>query len=143
MKADEVIRKVYEAGVVGAGGAGFPTHVKLQARKIDTYLINGAECEPLLAGDQYLMREKAAFLQNAAETVRGALGAERALFVIKKKHVAERQALEAAGAAVAVMGDYYPAGDEVILIEEVTGRIVPEGGLPLAVGVVVNNVETL
>lgn len=143
MKADEVIRKVYEAGVVGAGGAGFPTHVKLQARKIDTYLINGAECEPLLAGDQYLMREKAAFLQNAAETVRGALGAERALFVIKKKHVAERQALEVAGAAVAVMGDYYPAGDEVILIEEVTGRIVPEGGLPLAVGVVVNNVETL
>lgn len=143
MQADEVIRKVYEAGVVGAGGAGFPTHVKLRARNIDTYLVNGAECEPLLAGDQYLMREKAAGLVAAAGAVAEALGAERALFVLKKKYVAEKSALEAAGGCVAVVGDYYPAGDEIILIEEVTGRIVPEGDLPLSVGVVVNNVETL
>ena len=143
MNASELCAKVFEAGVVGAGGAGFPTHVKLKARDIDTYLINAAECEPLLSGDCHLMRTEARRLVAAAEAVTEALGAERALFVLKKKYVAERAALEAAGGSVFVVGDYYPAGDEIIMIQEVTGRTVPEGGLPLKVGVVVNNVETL
>ena len=143
MNAAELAGKVREFGVVGAGGAGFPTHVKLAAKDIDTYLINGAECEPLLEGDQYLMKHETALLAEAGKAVAEAMGAKRLVFGLKKKYVEEKKALEAAGVEVVAVGDYYPLGDEVILIKEVTGRIVPEGGLPLQVGVVVSNVETL
>lgn len=143
MNAAELAGKIREAGVVGAGGAGFPTHVKLAAKDIDTYLINGAECEPLLEGDQYLMKQETALLAEAGRAVAEALGAKRLVFGLKKKYVEEKKVLEAAGVEVVAVGDYYPLGDEVILIKEVTGRMVPEGGLPLQVGVVVSNVETL
>ena len=74
MDRGELARRVFEAGVVGAGGAGFPTHVKLAAEGIDTYLINGAECEPLLTVDQHLMEAEAPRLvQAAAAKVRQAL----------------------------------------------------------------------
>ncbi len=143
MNAAELVDKVREYGVVGAGGAGFPAHVKLAAEGIDTYLINGAECEPLLEGDQHLMKHEVSLLAEAGRAVAEALGAKRFVFGLKKKYVEEKKVLEAAGIEVVCVGDYYPLGDEVILIKEVTGRIVPEGGLPLQVGVVVSNVETL
>lgn len=143
MNAAELVAKVRESGVVGAGGAGFPAHVKLGAENIDTYLINGAECEPLLEGDQYLMKQEAVLLVEAGKAVAEALGGARLVFGLKKKYVEEKKALEQAGGEVVAVGDYYPLGDEVILIKEVTGRIVPEAGLPLQVGVVVSNVETL
>ena len=69
MERGELARRVFEAGVVGAGGAGFPTHVKLAAEGIDTYLINGAECEPLLTVDQHLMEAEAPRLVRAAASV--------------------------------------------------------------------------
>ncbi|HCL79274.1 MAG TPA: proton-conducting membrane transporter [Synergistaceae bacterium] len=142
MRKEELIRTVFDAGIVGAGGAGFPTHRKFTAEGIDTYLINGIECEPLLEGDCYMMAHKADSLVRAARAVEEALGA-KTVFCLKAKHDEAVQALRSAGAEVIACKDYYPLGDEVIMIYEALGRIVPEGGLPLDVGVVVNNVETL
>lgn len=143
MDREELVRKVFEAGVVGAGGAGFPTHAKLRAEGIDTYLINAVECEPLLEGDKVLLRTEAENLVGTARIVAEAMGAGRAAFVIKEPYVKEIGHIRAAGGEVLTIGNYYPAGDEVILIQDVLGRTVPEAGLPLNVGVVVSNVETL
>ncbi len=143
MTALDLVNKAFAAGVVGAGGAGFPTHVKLSADGIHTYLINGAECEPLLRNNMALFDEKTPFLVETARKVGAILGAEKVLFCVKRKHVSQIDNLKLAGAEVFEMDDYYPAGDEIILIQEATGLTVPEGGLPLQVGVVVNNVETL
>lgn len=140
-----LIEQVRQAGVVGAGGGGFPTHVKL-AGKADTVIANGAECEPLLHKDAAVME------RQAAEMVRGillsmeAVGAAVGVVGIKEKNKHAVAAVEAAckGTAVRVqlLGDYYPAGDEYDLVYEVTGRLIPPGGIPLNVGVVVCNVET-
>lgn len=143
MEQSELIQLVHDAGVVGAGGAGFPTDVKFKAQGIDTYIVNGAECEPLLLVDQYLMAEEAERLHRAGLTVAGALGAGRVVFALKGKYKKAIEALEAVGAEVFKLGSYYPVGDEILLIQEVTGRTVPETRLPLEVGVLVNNVETL
>ena len=142
MNKKTLIRKVFDAGVVGAGGAGFPTHVKLGATGADTYLINGAECEPLLDADCHLMTTMAKELVDAGRITAEALGA-RLLFGVKAKHAEAVDALRSAGADVFEARDYYPLGDEVILIADALGRTVPEGHLPTEVGVVVNNVETL
>lgn len=142
MTKDELTELVRHAGVVGAGGAGFPTHVKLQATDIDTYVINGAECEPLLYVDQTLMLNWASYLIAASKAMSSVMGC-KVVFGVKQKHGDCISALQAAGGDVCVLGDYYPAGDEVILLHECVGRIVPEGGLPLHVGAIVNNVETL
>jgi Na+-translocating ferredoxin:NAD+ oxidoreductase RnfC subunit len=143
MTAPDLLNKVFAAGVVGAGGAGFPTHVKLSADGVHTYLINGAECEPLLRNNMALFDEKTPFLVETAHKVGSILGVERVTFCVKRKHVSQIDKLRLAGADVFEMDDYYPAGDEIIMIQEATGLTVPEGGLPLQVGVVVNNVETL
>jgi len=143
MKKAELIDLVRAGGVVGKGGAGFPTHVKLAAENIDTYLINVAECEPLLRSNMELLKLHTDYLVKTADAVVGSLGLRKAIFCIKKKHAAEIEALKNAGASVFEMKDYYPAGDEIIMIYEATGRTVPEGGLPLEVGVIVNNLETL
>lgn len=145
---DNLVEKVRKAGVVGAGGAGFPTHVKVAAEA--EYLIaNGAECEPLLRVDQQLMIHYAPQLIRGIELVREAVGAKKAIIGLKKKY---QKAVDALRAEIAVrgspvelflLGSYYPAGDEQVLVHEVTGRLVPEGGLPLDVGVVVSNVGTL
>jgi Na+-translocating ferredoxin:NAD+ oxidoreductase RnfC subunit len=137
--------QVRQAGVVGAGGGGFPTHVKLAA-KADTVIANGAECEPLLHKDAVVME------QNAAELVRGmqlameAVGGKDGVIGIKgkKKKAVEAvtNACQGTGVRVQLLGDYYPAGDEYDLVFNVTGRLIPPGGIPINVGVVVNNVET-
>lgn len=142
MNKDALVKAIADAGVVGAGGAGFPTHRKLMADGIDTYLVNGIECEPLLEGDCFMMAHMAAPLVSAAKVIEESLGT-KVLFCLKEKHGEACRALREAGANVFPCKDYYPLGDEVILIHDVLGRIVPEGKLPLNVGVVVNNVETL
>lgn len=138
--------RVRWAGVVGAGGAGFPAHVKLGARA-DVLIANGAECEPLLHKDAAVMERQARELVEAVEWSADAVGAERRVIAIKAKN---HHAVEAVSAAclgrsveVKLLGDYYPAGDEYDLVHEVTGRLIPPGGLPLDVGCLVNNVETL
>ena len=137
---------VERSGIVGAGGAGFPTHVKLNA-KADTVIINGAECEPLLRVDQQLMDLQAEKLLTALDLIVDQVGAEKGVVALKEHYHAAAESLRKALPAhpklgVHLLGAFYPAGDEQVIVYEVTGRIVPEGGIPLAVGVVVTNVET-
>ncbi len=140
---------IQRAGCVGMGGAGFPTHVKLAVR-VDTLLINAAECEPLLRKDNVVMQH---FAEGVAQGIRVAAeftGASRVIVGIKDKNKASIAAMRAtslgpAGSGlydVGILGDFYPAGDEVTLVYELTGRVVPPAGLPLDVGVVVLNNET-
>lgn len=146
MTLEELKKCLTDAGCVGAGGAGFPTAVKL-AEGADTLVINAAECEPLLYSDYALMKTHLADVAAGAEEVLEATGIAQALLGVKK-HTAERLALTdgqklSAHVAVKCLPDVYPMGDEVILIYQALGRIVPPGQLPLSVGVIVMNAETL
>lgn len=138
--------RVREAGVVGAGGGGFPTYVKLSARA-EVVIANGAECEPLLHKDAALMELRAAELVRGLLLAMEAVGAREGIIGIKAKNRGAVEAVEAArrGTPVRIhlLGDYYPAGDEYDLVYAATGRLIPPGGIPLQVGVVVCNVETL
>ena len=137
--------RVRQAGVVGAGGGGFPTHVKLVA-KADTVIANGAECEPLLHKDAVIMEAHATELVRGLQLAMEAVGAKDGVIGIKgkKKHAVEAVTAACRGTQVRVqlLGDYYPAGDEYDLVFTVTGRLIPPGGIPINIGVVVNNVET-
>jgi len=141
-----VTARLREAGVVGAGGAGFPVHVKWAAR-VDTVIANGAECEPLLHKDAEIIENFAAEVLDGLRMAAAATGAERLCFGIKakkKKAIAEIEKHgPSRGVELSLLGDYYPTGDEFELVHAVTGRLIPPAGLPLQVGVVVNNVESL
>lgn len=135
------------AGVVGAGGAGFPAYVKAQSRA-EYSLVNAAECEPLLKKDQKLLEYFPERIFDGLELMMRSTGAGTGIIGIKKKHEKIIKRLQEIAAkrrniAVAGLGDYYPAGDEQCMVYELTGRVTPSGGLPLDVGCVVNNVETL
>jgi Na+-translocating ferredoxin:NAD+ oxidoreductase RnfC subunit len=141
------IQQVQDAGIVGAGGAGFPTHVKLNA-EAETLVVNGAECEPLLRVDQQLMERDAIVLVKTLDQWVEAIGAKQGIFGLKEKYHGAIDALNAAVQAfprisVYAMPNVYPAGDEQFLVYETVGKVVPEGGIPLQVGVIVVNVETL
>ena len=140
-----LVEQVRLAGVVGAGGGGFPTHVKLAA-KADTVIANGAECEPLLHKDAAVMERQAVEMLQGIQLAMAAVGANTGIVGIKAKNKHAVAAVQAAcqGTAVRVhlLGDYYPAGDEYDLVHETTGRLIPPGGIPLNVGAVVCNVET-
>ncbi|MGN0354141.1 MAG: 4Fe-4S dicluster domain-containing protein [Muricoprocola sp.] len=144
----ELIEAIKKAGVVGAGGAGFPTHVKLNA-KAEYLIINAAECEPLIETDKFLCREYADRIIDTVLLMGQHLEAQHIVIGLKAKYKAEIAALEKAiqskNASVEIfpMRTYYPAGDEQVLVEQVTGRSVPERGLPLNVGAVVENVGTV
>ncbi|MFO1487347.1 MAG: 4Fe-4S dicluster domain-containing protein [Verrucomicrobiota bacterium] len=141
-----LVDQVRLAGVVGAGGGGFPTHVKLGG-KADTVIANGAECEPLLHKDAAVMEQQPAEVVKGMLLAMEAVGAKTGVVGIKakKKHAVEAMEEACRGTAVRVqlLGDYYPAGDEYDLVYTVTGRLIPPGGIPLNVGAVVANVETL
>ena len=142
---EEIRTRVAAAGVVGSGGAGFPTHVKLQAQA-EIYLVNAAECEPLLQVDQQLAAQSAARLLRGLQYAMCATGATEGIVAIKRKYHAAIEALTPllpTGIRLHILPDVYPAGDEVITIWLATGRRVPPASLPLSVGVVVNNVQTL
>ena len=138
------LEQIAEAGVVGAGGAGFPTHVKLAGRA-DALLVNAAECEPLLHKDKELLRHYADEVLDGIDATRRLVGAERAVIGIKEKYHEVIDLLRPklhGGFEIAPLVDAYPAGDEFILVYDVLGRVVPPGAIPLAVGAVVINVET-
>jgi len=141
-----LVEQVRMAGVVGAGGGGFPTHVKLAA-KADTVIANGAECEPLLHKDAAILEHHAAEVVTGLQLAMEAVGAQQGVIGIKAKNQQAVAAVQAASKGTRVrlqlLGDYYPAGDEYDLVHEVTGRLIPPTGIPLQVGVVVSNVETL
>ncbi|MDD2413799.1 MAG: SLBB domain-containing protein, partial [Eubacteriaceae bacterium] len=138
---------VKSAGIVGAGGATFPTHVKIDA-EVETVIVNGAECEPLLRVDQQLMTERAADLLVALKAVMDHTKASNGIIGLKKKYVPaigalRKELVNYPTIKLSIMDNFYPAGDEQTLVYETTGRIVPEGGIPLNVGTLVINVETL
>jgi Na+-translocating ferredoxin:NAD+ oxidoreductase RnfC subunit len=149
MRAD-IVDKVRAAGVVGAGGAGFPTHVKLQF-EVQMVLGNGASCEPLLSSDPYLMAHQPDQVLDGLLTAMDCTGSDKGTICLKSKHpkalAALRERISGDGYAgrinVFELEDFYPAGDEFILVNEVLGKIVPEGGIPLNVLAVVSNVESL
>ncbi len=139
--------RAFEAGVVGAGGAGFPAHVKVSGQA-DTVVANGAECEPLLYKDTELMAQLPDRVVAGLLASMQAVGAGRGVIGVKKKRSEAIAALERAIAGVAgvellLLGDYYPSGDEYELVHAATGRLIPPAGIPLDVGVVVHNVESL
>jgi Na+-translocating ferredoxin:NAD+ oxidoreductase RnfC subunit len=173
------IEKIKNAGVIGAGGAGFPSHVKFDAR-VDTLIINAAECEPMIHVDKQILVNYFDRVYEGIETAAYLTGAARVVLALKAKYKDAIKVIEdfkakkaqglSAGSSLSVsgvsadasgslpgipernssfdfeifkLGNFYPAGDEQVLVYEVTKRIVPEGGIPLMIGVVVTNVETL
>lgn len=142
--AQITVQDVAEAGVVGAGGAGFPTHVKLSG-KADALLLNAAECEPLLHKDKEVLREFADTVIEGMNAGMKLVGAQRGVVGIKEKYSDVIELMRAKlpqNIEVAALRDSYPAGDEFILVYDVLGRVIPPGGIPLHVGAVVMNVET-
>jgi Na+-translocating ferredoxin:NAD+ oxidoreductase RnfC subunit len=148
--AQNLVDGVRAAGVIGAGGAGFPTHVKLAAN-VDTVIANGVECDPLLQCDQRLMESRAAAIVQGVRLAMEATGATRGILALKEQYQAAaaalRRAIHSGGdgsdLSLLLMESRYPAGDEFVLVYEATGRLVPETGLPLHVGCLVQNVQTL
>ena len=145
---DEIVEIVKEAGIVGMGGAGFPTAVKLKpAKPVDTILLNGCECEPLLTADHRVLLEYADDVIFGLKAILKATGAEKGVIVIEdnkpdaialmKEKTAGCQQMEVVAARTK-----YPQGAEKMLIKRVTGRMVPSGGLPADVGCIVSNIST-
>ncbi len=146
----EIVEKVMEAGVVGQGGAAFPSHVKLsvpEGKHVDTLIINGVECEPYLTADHRLMLERPHEIMVGAKILMKALGVDKAIVGIEnnKQDAIELMteiAKEYEGITVESLKVQYPQGGEKQLIEALLGREVPSGGLPADVGTVVHNVGT-
>lgn len=144
----DLIESIFNAGVVGCGGAGFPTHVKLKASP-EILIINGAECEPLLRTDRYLMIHEADKLISGIDLICKEMSIPDACIALKKTYTREIEALSdairKAGSKVRIhpMDSFYPAGDEQVVVYEVTGKVVPPAGIPLDVGAVVDNVATI
>ena len=138
--------KIQQAGVVGAGGAGFPAHVKAGSR-VDCVIANGAECEPLIHKDYELMVRNPKKIVDGVKLLMESTGATLGIIGVKAKN---KDAIDGISNAINsdsiklhLLGDFYPSGDEFILVYESTKRLIPPQGIPLDVGVVVNNVETL
>jgi electron transport complex protein RnfC len=148
---DEFIAAVQQAGIVGMGGAAFPSHVKLsvpEGIRISKLLINGAECEPFLTNDHRLMLERPEALLEGAEIIRQKLGAEETVIGIEKNkpdaiEIVSRHIPEGQPARVVPLEVKYPQGAEKMMIRSVFGVEVPAGQLPRDVGVNVNNVGTI
>ena len=129
----DLLSRVRDAGVIGAGGAGFPTHVKLKAQA-EYVLLNGAECEPLLRVDQQLMAVHPREILQGLMAGMELTGAAKGIVGIKESHPdviaimrdAARDMHAEDRISIGVLPDVYPAGDEQVLVHELTGRIVPE-----------------
>ncbi len=150
LSPEELRRIIHEAGIVGMGGAAFPTHVKLapkEGTRIEFYVLNGAECEPYLTCDDVLMRDKAPEIVSGLRLLMRTVGATKAVIGTednKQEAVdALRASLNGDGAiGVQAFRVMYPQGAEKQLIKAISGREVPNGGLPLDIGVVCSNVQT-
>lgn len=144
----QLLAAIREAGVVGMGGATFPTHVKLsppREKPIDTLILNGAECEPYLSADHRVMLEETEAVVDGLRIAAKITGAKRLCIGVEENKLDAIEALRrAAGgdAEVCVLRVKYPQGGEKQLIQTLTGRRVPSGGLPMDVGCVVLNVST-
>lgn len=146
LSGDEIVEIVQARGLVGLGGAMFPTHVKLKPHKrVDTLIVNGCECEPFLTADHRVMVERADAVVRGMRLVAKAIGVSRCIIGIEDNKPDAAEAVRAAAGAdaeVVVIHTKYPQGAERMLVKRLTGRQVPLGGLPLDVGIVVSNVST-
>ena len=150
LSSEEIIGIIREAGIVGLGGAGFPTHVKLsppKEKKVDTIIINGAECEPFLTGDHRLMLEETDKIVFGLRAVMKAVGVEKGVIGVEENKPDAIEALIKAAKPfqnieIIPLKAKYPQGDEKRIIDATINRQVPSGGLPMDVGVVVVNVST-
>ncbi len=146
MNLAELQQIIYEAGIVGAGGAGFPTHKKL-AEGVKQIVVNAAECEPLMMVDHHILEHHLQALVDTLEMLVGVLNADEAIIGIKGKnmHLLDEKITAKLTGKIKIkeIPDIYPAGDEVVLTYETTGKIIPEGSIPVMVGVMVINVETV
>lgn len=146
---EEIVKAVRAAGIVGQGGAAFPTHVKLARnpkKPVDTILVNGCECEPYLTADFRVMVEAPEPVISGALLAAHAAGARDIVIAVEDNKpeaiAALREAAEGTGVRVISVPTRYPMGGEKQTVRVATGRTIPTGGLPLDVGVVVINVET-
>ena len=150
LSPSEIVNIIKEAGITGLGGAGFPTHVKLSPpaeKKIDTFILNGAECEPFLTPDHRSMIEMFERMIFGTRAMMKALNVEKGIIAIERNKMDAIQAFEAVlkdsdNIEIVAMETKYPQGDEKRIINALLGREVPSGGLPADVGCVVNNVAT-
>lgn len=147
MELSEIKSLLKKGGVVGAGGAGFPSYAKLD-KKADTIVLNCAECEPLLRLHRQVLERNAFEILTALRTVGKAVGADNLVVGIKASYTAALEALDAQKDSfpdikISKMQSFYPTGDEIVLIYETTGRVVKPGEIPISVGVTVYNVETM
>ncbi len=152
--AEDLLKKVHQAGIIGIGGAGFPTHVKLKPpadMPVDTLLLNGAECEPYITADHRVMLEKAEEVVEGAKILLKILAVDTCVIGIENNKPDAISTMKAAVEAapdpglnirVETLEVKYPQGSEKQLIQAITGRKVPAMALPSAVGVVVHNVST-
>ncbi len=139
------IEDIEKYGIVGAGGGGFPAHVKLNS-KPEFIIVNAAECEPLIHKDKEILHNYMDSVLEGLRTVMDFTGAVQGIIGIKQKHSDIINRLRSAVDSrlrVVLLGDFYPAGDEVTLVYLTTGRFIQPGRLPISVGCVVQNVETL
>lgn len=151
MTPEEVVLAVQETGVVGLGGAAFPTHVKLKVpagRKIDTVVVNGCECEPYLTADHRVMLEQPGEVLHGARVAMRALGAERAVVGVEDNKMDAVAALKKANGSatditIEAVRTKYPQGAEKMLVKVLLNREIPSAGLPSEVGLAVFNVATL
>jgi electron transport complex protein RnfC len=151
LSGDEIVKIIREAGIVGLGGAGFPTHVKLSPpkdKKIDTVIVNGCECEPYLTTDNRVMIEESEKIITGLRIILKVVQTARGIIAIEDNKPEAVEALKKACAGipnieVAVVKTKYPQDAEKQLINAITKREVPSGGLPIDVGCIVNNVDTV
>lgn len=149
LSKEELLKTIREKGIVGLGGAAFPTHIKLNVPKdqtVDTLLLNGAECEPYLNSDNRVMIEDSQKVVEGIKIMQHILGVKNVYIGIEdnKKEALEimKKACENTGIQVAPLKTKYPQGGEKSLIKAILNREVPSGKLPSSVGVVVNNTTT-
>ena len=145
LSKEEIVTLIREAGIVGLGGAGFPTHVKLsppKGKKIDTLIINGAECEPFLTCDYRLMLEKPKEIIQGVRLIAKVLGVKNVIIGVEEN---KPDAIKSLGTTLRVkkLKTRYPQGGEKQLIKTLLNQEVPSGGLPLDIGCVVHNIHTV
>ena len=151
LSKEQIIGIVREAGVVGLGGAGFPTHVKLSPppeKKIDMVIVNGCECEPYLTTDNRIMVEESDRVVAGLRIILKVISGARGIIAVEDNKPEAIEALKKSccgipGVELVVVKTKYPQGAEKQLIGAITGREVPAGGLPIDVGCIVNNVDTV
>ena len=147
MKLDELKSLIKDSGIAGAGGAGFPAYAKL-SDKADTVILNCAECEPLFRLHRQLLKRYSFEIISTLDKICECIGAKEFHIAMKRTYKTTAEAVERDIAPfkkgkVDYLYEVYPAGDELVLIYDVTGKTVPAGGLPIDVGVIVYNVETV